>query len=91
LLCRWLDQVQFKGREQAVWIAELVADRERASAEELDLCQRFEQIHHLRMAGRTTEALAALRECAEVHPHDRATAFLVATALQPVASTASEA
>jgi adenylate cyclase len=78
LLCRELDRIRVKGKEEPVKIFEVVADREKGVSPETEaLLDTFAQALELYKKGRFADALEAFDALAREHPGDGPTGLYV--------------
>lgn len=77
LLCRRLDCVRVKGREQPVWVSEILCERDAATPAQLELVSEFEAAVVARDEGHLDVALAGWRALAERFPDDEPTRRLI--------------
>lgn len=69
-LCRYLDRVGVKGRDEAVDIYELIGLREQCTQEQIDFASVYEQALELLRIGEFEESAKLFEKCLEIKPDD---------------------
>lgn len=69
-LCRHLDRVCVKGRDEAVDIYELIGKKGQCSKEDFNFAKLYEQALMLLIEGKFEASAAAFKECLEIRPND---------------------